>query len=130
MWNAEGVERSVTPSAAWYYDPDLYRLELERIFARSWSFVGSTSDLARPGDYFTVDVAGEPVVVARGKDDRIRAFSNVCRHRAGPVAEGKGRRQSFVCGYHGWCYGLDGRLIAARDMDRRPGFDVDHIRLP
>lgn len=129
-WDARGPEHSLTPLAPWYFDDERYRLELDRIFFRLWNCVGEVGAVARPGDYFTADIAGEPIVVVRDKDGQLRAFSNVCRHRAGPVAQGKGNRRSFVCGYHGWCYDLDGTLLAAREMKRHQEFDPANVRLP
>jgi choline monooxygenase len=79
--------------------------------------VGRTDMVARPGDYFTCEVTGEPLVVTRGADGALRAFYNVCAHRAGPVALGKGNRRSLQCRYHGWTYGLDGRLLAAPEFE-------------
>ena len=67
-----------------------------------------------PGDYFTCTVADEPLVVTRADDGAIHAFSNVCRHRAGPVARGAGHRKALMCGYHGWTYGLDGQAPRRR----------------
>src|SRR5262249_53893323 len=79
--------------------------------------VGRADQVAHPGDTFTVEVAGEPLIVARAEDGRLRAFSNVCRHRAGPVARGAGSRRAFRCGYHGWTYALDGRLQSTPEFD-------------
>ena len=118
------------PPAA-YTDPDLYALEVERIFRREWLIVGRTSDVARPGDWFTIDVLDDPILVVRGTDGQVRAFSNVCRHRYMPVAlEKKGNDRRFVCAYHGWVYGTDGRLVAAPLMEGSLGFDRARCGLP
>ena len=126
----EDLARATTLPASWYVDPSALERERERVFARSWQLVAYAEDLSSPGDFVTADVAGEPVVGARGEDGALRAFSNVCRHRAGPVASGKGRRSTFRCGYHGWTYALDGRLVATPEFDGVLDFDRTRVRLP
>jgi choline monooxygenase len=110
-------------SGFWYTDPDVFLAEKEKIFRATWQPVADLGFLARPGDFVTAEVAGEPVVVVRDKSSALRAFYNVCRHRAGAVAEGCGRRQSLQCRYHGWTYGLDGALLHTPEMDGVAGFD-------
>src|SRR5581483_7412172 len=100
-----------------------------RIFSRSWQVVGHASQVEKPGDYFTTDLMGEPLLLARGLDGKLRGFYNVCRHRAGPPAEGCGSRKLFRCGYHGWTYGLDGALISATEIDGVEGFRSDDFAL-
>jgi choline monooxygenase len=75
--------------------------------------VGRIDQVARPGQYFSGEVVGEPYLVVRGKDDVLRAFFNVCRHHAAQVAQGSGCAHRFTCPYHGWTYGDDGALIKA-----------------
>ena len=104
------LARAATLPAAWYRGAEMLALEKERIFARTWQAVGRTAEVARPGDFFTCDVLGEPLVITHGTDGVLRGFYNVCRHRAGNVAAGKGNRKALQCRYHGWTYGLDGRL--------------------
>ncbi|HEY2934740.1 MAG TPA: SRPBCC family protein [Acidobacteriota bacterium] len=106
-----------TLPAQWYTDAEVFEREKTQIFGRTWQLVGRTEQAASAGDYFTADIAGEPVIVARGHDNKLRALSNVCRHRAGPVAEGKGNRKLFQCSYHGWTYQLDGRLLGTPDFE-------------
>ena len=114
-----------------YTDPDLYALEVERIFRREWLIVGRASDVPNPGDWFTIEVLGDPLLVVRGTDGRVRALSNVCRHRYMPLAlEDKGNDRRFVCAYHGWVYGTDGRLVAAPLMEGSTGFDKGRCALP
>lgn len=116
---------SFTARAALYRDPDVFARERERVFARSWLFLGLERDLTEPGDYLADDLAGYPVLAVRGADGELRAFHNVCRHRAGPlVTDTAGRcAGELVCKYHGWRYALDGRLRSARDFGVLPGFD-------
>ena len=109
-----------------YFDDDVWRLERETVFARSWFCIGRAEELPAPGDYVARDVAGEGVIAVRGKDGAIRAFFNVCRHRGTVLCdEGAGNTKgAFVCPYHNWAYDLEGTLVGTpnvRDDDR--GFD-------
>ena len=113
----------------WYSDPAVLRLERERIFRRAWQYAGRTGQVAEPGAFFTCDAGGLPIVVVRGKDDGLRAFLNVCRHRGSLVCEGEGRRETLQCPYHAWTYDLDGSLRAAPRTDREPGFDRSDLGL-
>jgi choline monooxygenase len=139
------LECAETLASRFYTDPQILELEKERIFRRTWQWVGTLSQpcgevngvqktIADREAYFTAEVAGEPVVVVRDKEGVLRAFSNVCRHRAGPVAQGAGCRNVFQCGYHGWTYTLDGRLIGTPEVDGmaffdRSGFGMVPLRL-
>ncbi len=94
-----------------YRDPEFYRLEIERIIRPSWQIVCHASDLAEPGQWRSIDYIGESVIVVRGEDGAIRAFTNVCRHRAMRLVEGhSGCARKFVCPYHAWTFETDGRL--------------------
>lgn len=112
-----------------YTDPSVFAAETEKIFSRTWQVVGHGSQVVNPGDYFTMELVGEPLVIARGLDGTLRGFYNVCRHRAGPPAEGCGSRKLFRCGYHGWTYGLDGALIAATEIEGVEGFRPEDFAL-
>ena len=102
---------------AFYTDPEIYALEVERIITRNWIFAGHLSEWAANGDFKVLDVANESAIVVRGEDGTIRGFANVCRHRGSLVClEKTGNARKFSCPYHGWVYGLDGQLIAARSM--------------
>ena len=99
-----------------YVDPQRLVDERAAIFAREWIALGDTARLARTGDYLATTVAGYPIVVVND-NGKLRGFSNVCRHRSGPLVwDGEGSCRSFVCRYHGWAYGLDGCLLSARDF--------------
>jgi choline monooxygenase len=116
---------------SWCYTrPDVLELERERVFGRTWQLVGREDQAPRPGQFFTAEVAGEPLLIVRGADGRLRALSNVCRHRAGPVAAGEGSCQAFRCGYHGWSYGLDGRLVSTPEFDAVENFRKEDHGLP
>src|SRR4029077_15070781 len=107
------IARAWTLPAHVYTDPSILLAEKERIFARTWQVVGHSNQVANAGDFFTTTLINEPLLFVRGIDGTLRGFYNVCRHRAGPPAEGCGSRKLFRCGYHGWTYGLDGALISA-----------------
>lgn len=114
-----------TLPAALYRDPSRYETERRCIFARGWQLAAHESQLAAGGDFLALALAGYPLILVRGHDRAIRAFHNVCRHRAGPLApNGPGKCEGvLVCRYHGWRYALDGRLAAARDFGPAEGFD-------
>ncbi len=114
---------------SWYSDPEVLRRELERIFRTGWQYAGPAEHVADAGAYFTCEVGDVPVVVVRGRDEELRAFLNVCRHRGSVLVEGSGRRETLQCRYHAWTYDLDGRLRAVPRAQREPGFDVDGIGL-
>jgi choline monooxygenase len=89
----------------------VYDAERQRIFGNCWQAVGRLDQVARPGAFFTLDLAGEPIVVVRDEANELRAFYNVCRHRAARVAHAaEGCASRFRCRYHGWTYDLTGRL--------------------
>lgn len=114
---AKELARAETLPARLYTDPAVYALEQDRIFSQTWQPVGRLAQVEDPGSFFAIEVAGEPLVVLRDREGMLRAFYNVCRHRAGPVAVGCGQRQSLTCLYHGWNYSLSG------DLRNTPEFD-------
>jgi len=111
---------------AWYSDPEVLRLERDRIFRSAWHYVGHAGRLPEGPSYFACETGGIPVVVTRDVDGRLRAFLNVCRHRGAGVASGEGRRETLQCPYHAWTYGLDGRL---RSAPRSAEDDLDEVAL-
>jgi choline monooxygenase len=117
------LEEGFTPTAAWYSDPALFALEMDRVFGRTWQLVGTTAGLDRPGAYTTVTTAGgREFIVVQGDDGQLRGFHNVCRHRANPLLEGHGACAMIQCGYHAWTYRLDGQLHASPGV-ANPAFD-------
>lgn len=116
------------PSVA-YTDDAIFVAEKEKIFSRTWQVVGHSSQVAAPGDYFTTELAGEPLVLVRDGAGKLRGFYNVCRHRAGPPAEGCGSRKLLRCGYHGWTYDLDGSLLSATEIEGVQGFRPEDFAL-
>ena len=102
-----------------YTDSDQWKAEMELVFKRVPLMLALTAELPNPGDYKAMDAAGLPVLINRDKDGKVRAFLNVCAHRAAPVAsEGHGNCPRFTCKYHGWTYGADGRLIGVSEASK------------
>jgi choline monooxygenase len=124
------LAQAQTPPADWYFDPAVLELEQRTVFARAWQLAGRSEQLREPGDFVTCTVGGEPVLITRGADGSLHALSNVCRHRAGAVARGCGRRKALQCTYHGWTYTLDGRLRQAPELEGVSGFDPGKVCLP
>lgn len=116
------IERAHTPPASWYIEPEVWQLERRAVFGTAWQPVALPHQLSAPGSFVTGCFAGEPWVVVRD-GDALRAFSNVCRHKAAPVAEGVGVAKELRCRYHGWSYGLDGRLARAPRIGGIEDFD-------
>ncbi len=120
-WDRQGLP-------AWAYHSDaIFALEQARLFRRHWQIAGHVSDIPEPGDYITLDIAGERAVVIRGHDRSVRAFHNICRHRATRVLTGEAGRcnKAIVCPFHGWAYNLDGTLRGVAERDSFPPLDKD-----
>jgi choline monooxygenase len=113
-----------------YTDPEIFRLEEERIFAHEWLCAGLAAEIPNPGDYLTFAIGTQPIIVLRGADGAIRGLSNVCRHRMSRLVQGRGSARVFACPYHAWTYDLTGKLIGAPHMTRSEGFDKKKICLP
>lgn len=120
---------------AFYNDADIFEHDLRRVVLPHWLCAGHVSSLTKPGDFVTVEIAGESVIIARGQDDEIRALLNVCRHRGSRICtEPAGNARTFICPYHAWTYGSDGSLRSARlmpdDFDRGAhGLKQIHLRV-
>jgi choline monooxygenase len=119
------TKTQATMDVALYTDPANYARERQRIFSRSWLLIAHESELSRPGSLVAATVAGFPLLVVRDELGSVRGFHNVCRHRAGPLAQdGEGECGArLTCRYHGWSYALDGRLASARDFGPAADFD-------
>jgi len=101
-----------TINPAIYADPEIYELELDRIFARSWLVVAHESHIPNPGDFLASYMAEDPVIVVRQKDGGVKVHLNQCRHRGMKLCRtDAGRARGFICSYHGWAYSLDGDLV-------------------
>ena len=112
------LARASTIPAEWYTDARVFDLERRTVFSRSWQVAARLDELRAPGDYVSGELgSGEPILVARGDDDRLHGLFNVCRHHAAAVVtEAAGSARQFRCPYHGWTYGLDGTLKGTPDF--------------
>ena len=105
-------------------------LEQKHIFAQDWLCAGRADGLKEPGDYLTLTIAGEPVIILRDRDGTLRGLSNVCRHRMSTLLEGRGHVRAIVCPYHAWTYNLDGTLRGAPAMTANEAFCKEATGLP
>ncbi len=127
------AEPVTTLPGEYYVSPEIFAREAQSIFSRHWLCAGRADSLPAPGDYALFEAAGESLILVRGKDGRLRAFFNVCRHRGTRLSEaGAGRFAGGIrCPYHAWTYGLDGALLGAPHMAETPGFDKsEHPLVP
>jgi choline monooxygenase len=125
------LERARTIPSSWYFEPDLFELERSTVFGATWQAVGRTAQVAEPSQFFTADVAGEPILVLRDETGTLRAFHNVCRHRAARVMElAEGRCTKLRCRYHGWTYDLAGNLRGTPEFDGVQEFPREANGLP
>jgi phenylpropionate dioxygenase-like ring-hydroxylating dioxygenase large terminal subunit len=122
-------DRSMSLRAEAYTDPKWAQIDLQAIFRRTWQWVCHVEKLSEPGNYVTTYIADMPVVVVRDRSGELRAFYNVCKHRAHELLSGAGRTRSIVCPYHAWSYDLTGTLVGARRADRMDTFDKGAICL-
>ena len=126
------VERLRTFDPGHYTDSEFYELEVEHIWKKEWINVGHVSEVRNPGDYFSIELVGEPIMIVRGHDMELRALSTVCRHRYMLVAKDKeaGNKSRFVCPYHHWTYDTQGQLVHAMYMESNKDFEQENICLP
>jgi glycine betaine catabolism A len=127
----EGIRAARTLPAAWYSDPSFYVRETQAVFRRSWVCAGMVDEMPAAGGWSAVDIAGLPVLLIRDRDGQLRAFLNVCRHRAAPLCEvgEAGSGTLLRCPYHSWLYRLDGSLARASGVGEPDGFDRDNYSL-
>ena len=118
------------PAGKIYHDPTVLEREKQVIFGQDWLCVGRAEEVPNAGDYKAFRLVDQPVLLVRQADSRVVAFSNTCLHRGVEIASGSGNAKEFTCPYHGWLYGLDGRLIGAAHMRDSEGFDRSKCRLP
>lgn len=126
------VETAPEPASypsGFFTDQTLWERERERLFLDVPHVVGYVSEVAGPGDYFTRDVAGVPVLVVRGPDGVLRAFLNACAHRGASVASGTGCTKRFTCGYHSWSYDTQGKLASLPAKSMFEGLDRTQLGL-
>jgi choline monooxygenase len=118
------LEEAWTIPSLWYFDERIVALERASVFSATWQVAGRADQVRENGQFFTVELAGEPLVMARGEDGQLRAFYNVCRHHAAAVVtEAQGCAKQFRCPYHGWTYGIDGALKGMVEFDGVCNFD-------
>jgi phenylpropionate dioxygenase-like ring-hydroxylating dioxygenase large terminal subunit len=113
-----------------YTSDEFLAQEIEHVFAKDWFCAGRASSLKQPGDYITLELAGQPIMVVRDAEGELRAQSNVCLHRMSTLLEGAGNTRSIVCPYHAWTYNLDGSLRGAPAMTLNEGFKKQGYCLP
>ena len=113
-----------------YTSDEFYAFERDAIFGHEWLCVGRADQIPSPGDYYTVTIAEEPLIVVRTREGEVRVLSAVCRHRGAVVVEDRGNCTKFMCPYHHWTYSLEGRLLGTPAMERALGFDKADYPLP
>jgi len=114
---------------AFYTDPGWFETERDNLFLSDWFCVGRVEEVSQPGDYFSFDQVGEPLLVVHGRDGEIRALANVCRHRGTVVASGNGNCKKFLCPYHHWAYDTAGQLLNAPQLENHAQFKIEDCRL-
>jgi choline monooxygenase len=125
------LERAHTIPNTWYLSEEIADLERRAVFGNTWQAAGRRDLVEKPGQFLTTDIGGEPILVVRGEDGTLRAFINVCRHRAARVcAEECGTATKFRCHYHGWTYDLRGALRGLPEFDGVEGFRREDNGLP
>ncbi|WP_294926504.1 ring-hydroxylating oxygenase subunit alpha [uncultured Paracoccus sp.] len=121
--------RTMSLNADAYTDPRWYQVDLQAIIARTWQWVCHVEKVRNPGDYIAVQIAGQPVAVVRDREGKLRAFYNVCKHRAHHLLEGNGNTTRIMCPYHAWTYKLDGQLVRAPHTETLEDFNAREICL-
>ncbi|MEM6656949.1 MAG: ring-hydroxylating oxygenase subunit alpha [Pseudomonadota bacterium] len=112
-----------------YVDPAWFEVDRDAVLGRTWQWVCHVEKLRARGSYFTVDIAGRPIAVVRDRDGTLRAFYNVCKHRAHHLLSGEGRTTRIMCPYHAWVYKLNGQLVRAPETENLTAFDTSDICL-
>jgi choline monooxygenase len=114
-----------------YTSEEFYQEEVRQIFRRTWNFVGRVDEIPKGGDYLTVDLFGDSIIVVRDRSNAVRAFANTCRHRGTRLVTGNGHCRLFTCPYHSWAYALNGDLVGTPGMEGVEGFDkADYGLIP
>lgn len=130
---ADGYDRNPSRSLSLrkeaYVDPRWHKVDLEHVLARTWQWVCHVEKLRTPGQYLTAEIAGRPIALVRDRSGKLRAFYNVCKHRAHELLSGEGTASRIMCPYHAWTYGLDGQLVRAPHTEALEGFDLGKVHL-
>lgn len=114
---------SFTMPARFYTGTDAFEREKSAIFAKTWHYAGHVSQVSQKGQFFTTSIHDQNLFVARGRDDELRAFYNVCAHRGHELVSGSGKKNVITCPYHAWAFDFDGSLVAARNSENVAGFN-------
>ncbi|MEO0892776.1 MAG: aromatic ring-hydroxylating dioxygenase subunit alpha [Pseudomonadota bacterium] len=129
-WPRRSLDGAYTLPSRYFYDPSVFEAEKQAIFYRSWHLAGHLGEVSKAGQFITVEIFEQSVIVVRGLDGVLRAFHNVCQHRGNRlVTERRGHVKAFKCTYHAWLYGLDGDLRGAPRTERLSGFDTSQFGL-
>ena len=123
------ADRPMGMPGAYYTSQAQFEHEAQTVLRKGWHCLGRQDEIPEAGDFFTIQLLNEPLLIVRGDDNKIRVMANVCRHRGMPLAEGSGNAKRFLCTYHAWMYGRDGGLLRAPRMENA-GFDAKNCRLP
>lgn len=123
------ASRTMSLKATAYTDPRWYNADIQGVIAKTWQWVCHLEKLRNPGDYIAAEIAGHPIAVVRDREGRLRAFYNVCKHRAHHLLEGFGNTTRIMCPYHAWTYRLDGQLVRAPHTETLENFNVNDICL-
>lgn len=124
------IEQAETIPAHWFTHPDMDKTDRELVLAKSWLYIGHESQLSRVGDFLVDEIIGRPILVVRNQSNEILCFSNVCRHRGGPLATKSGSTRMLRCVYHAWTYNLDGALVGAPKFEGVENFKKHECTLP
>ena len=124
------ASKAFTMPGEFYTSEDFLELEREQLFRKKWICLGREEEISEVGDYFATDLVGEPIILVRTSAGTIKALSNVCRHRAMPLVEGRGNSKRFTCSYHAWTYNLDGQLQRAHGVEDQHAEFVRDCKLP
>jgi phenylpropionate dioxygenase-like ring-hydroxylating dioxygenase large terminal subunit len=123
-------EDAFTMPGAFYTSAELFELEREQLFRRKWVCLGREEEIPQIGDYLATELVGEPIAIVRTSTGRVKALSNVCRHRGMPLLSGSGNGRRITCSYHAWTYDLDGKLLRAAGVDAHHADFIRDCRLP
>ncbi len=126
---SESPDSSFSLKADAYTDPRWAEIERAAIFRKTWQWVCHAEKLRKPGAYLTIDIAGHPICIVRDPEGPLRAFYNVCKHRAHELLQGEGTANKIMCPYHAWTYDLTGQLRRAPETENLAGFSVKEVCL-
>lgn len=127
---SQTIDHAETMPADWYADPEFDRFDKGTILHQTWQYLGPATRVAKTGDFMVEDIAGVPVIVVRTSESAVSAYANVCRHRGGVLATADGHGRVLRCHYHGWSYGLDGKLVGTPQFQDKASLRPDQCQLP